>query len=302
MTGIKFIPDEELSPKDVIFSMSSPQNWGAVSVDTEQAHNYSKGEGVIVAVLDTGSPEHNDLPNCLPAINCTPSVTPSDRQGHGTHVSGIIGANNAAGIVGIAPKCKILPVKVLGDDGMSDFETLALGINAAVEHGAHIINMSLGAPVQPPDILVDAVRNAYARGVIMIAAAGNDGKGVNYPAKLDEIIAVAAVDSNGNLWDKSSRGPEIDVQAGGVNIYSTYKNNSYALLSGTSQAAPIIAGICALLLSYAKANPEKLCIGYAQDMIHELDKMCDPQGRMIRRGDIGFGIPKFANYRWGDSF
>lgn len=212
-----------------------------------------------------------------------------------THVGGIVAAlENGIGVVGVAPEAKVLPIKVLDDSGHSGFAQIADGIRAAVAARADIINMSLGAPQAPPDDFYNAIKEAHAAGVIMVAAAGNDAGAVNWPARYDEVIAVSAIDNQGNLANFSSRGDQIDFGAPGVNIYSTYLNNQYAVLNGTSQASPFIAGVCALLLSWTRNHPELPQIKNSDDMLVALGKFTDPAGRLTD-GKFGLGIPHFAN-------
>jgi subtilisin len=154
--------------------------------------------------------------------------------------------------------------------------------------------MSLGAPQAPPDDFYNAVKEAHAAGIIMVAAAGNDAGAVNWPARYDEVIAVSAIDNQGNLANFSSHGDQIDFGAPGVNIYSTYLNNQYAILNGTSQASPFIAGVCALLLSWTRSHPELPQIKNSDDMLIALGKFTDPAGRLTD-GKFGLGIPHFAN-------
>lgn len=212
-----------------------------------------------------------------------------------THVSGIIAAlENGVGVVGVAPEAKILSIKVLDDSGHSGFSQIADGIRAAIAAKVDIINMSLGAPTTPPDDFYTAIKEAYDAGIIMVAAAGNDAGAVNWPARYDEVIAVSAIDNQGNLANFSSHGDQIDFGAPGVNIYSTYLNNKYAILNGTSQAAPFIAGVCALLLSWNRKNPNLPQIKNMNDMLIALGKFTDVNGRLTD-GKFGLGIPKFAN-------
>lgn len=212
-----------------------------------------------------------------------------------THVSGIIAAlENGVGVVGVAPEAKILPVKVLDDSGHSGFAQIAAGIRAAIDAKVDVINMSLGAPQTPPDDFYNAIKEAYNAGIIIVAAAGNDAGAVNWPARYDEVIAVSAVNNQGELAEFSSHGEQIDFGAPGVNIYSTYLNNQYAMLNGTSQAAPFIAGVCALLLSWTRKHPNMPQIKNNNDMLVALEKFTDPAGRLTD-GKFGFGIPHLTN-------
>lgn len=301
MENIKFLPVEDMNFASVVASLSETEDWGQLFTGVPEAHKHTKGEGVSVAILDTGTPNHSDITgNVIQSFNFSDSSTEFDCQGHGTHVSGIIAAlENDMGIIGVAPLAKIIGVKVLGESGTGNYESIERGIFAAIDAGANVINMSLGSPVEPPDSFHAAIKQAYDKGIIIVAAAGNDAGAVNFPARYDEVIAVAAVDKNGQLARFSSRGDKVAVSAPGVDIYSTYLNNQYAVLNGTSQASPLVAGICALMLSWAKQNPGSITINNGQDMLKILDDICDPAGRIGCQGkicDMGFGIPQFANY------
>jgi len=293
---ISFLPPESLKATFTVGALSETTDWGLLATGVPDAHKHTRGAGVTVAVLDTGGPNHIDVNgNLLAAINCSGTGTPDDNQGHGTHVAGIIAAlENGIGVVGVAPEAKILPIKVLDDSGRSGFAQIAQGIRAAIQAKVDIINMSLGAPSTPPDDFYTAVQEAHAAGIIMVAAAGNDAGAVNWPARYDEVIAVSAIDNQGSLANFSSHGDQVDFGAPGVNIYSTYLNNQYAVLNGTSQAAPFIAGVCALLLAWTRAHPDLPQIKNSEDMLKALSKFTDSAGRLTD-GQFGFGIPKFIN-------
>jgi intein/homing endonuclease len=217
-----------------------------------------------------------------------------------THVAGTIAAlENGVGVIGVAPKCKIMSIKVLDNSGCGSYQSIVDGINLAVEKKADIISMSLGCPSPTPQ-LQEAVQNAFKAGVIMVAAAGNSHGAVDYPAAYPEVIAVSAVDKHGNIADFSCRGDSIKAAAPGVDCYSTYLNNQYALLSGTSQATPYISGVCAILLAWSRANPSAEQIHNGQDMLKVLSELCDANN-VLAKQEYGFGIPNFANYMpWKD--
>ena len=200
-------------------------------------------------------------------------------------------------VVGVAPGCHILPVKVLNSDGSGSYEAIAKGLRYAIDANCDIINMSLGAPSEPPREIHNLIKEAVSKGIIIIAAAGNDSGKVNYPAHYDEVIAVAALDKNGNLAHFSSRGQEVDGAVPGVDIYSTHFNNGYAKMSGTSQASPFMAGICALLLSYSRKTAGVPLIKNYIEMMQALKTVAD-DSPFITAGDIkqwGYGVPNFAN-------
>lgn len=212
-----------------------------------------QGQGITVAVIDTGLGPHIDLPAPLRGATFIPgSISFNDDHGHGTHVAGTIAARrgNGVGVVGLAPQAQLLAVKVLARDGYSRGDSVALGVTWAANNGARIINMSLGSP-QSTDSMRRAVLYARSRAVIVCAAAGNDyGGRVAYPAAFDDAcLAVAATDQADRRAVFSNRGPQLDLCAPGVSIRSTYLANGYRELNGTSMATPHVAGACAILLS-----------------------------------------------------
>ena len=176
---------------------------------------------------------------------------PQDDHGHGTHVAGIAAAasNNGVGIAGVAWGARVMPLKVLNSGGGGSNSNVAAAMTWAANHGAKVINLSLGA-ASPSAVMEDAVNYAYFKGVTVVAAAGNQNTlGVLYPAAYDHAIAVASTDASNNRSSFSNYGPEIDLAAPGSNIYSTYWNggSTYATLSGTSMATPHVVGVAALL-------------------------------------------------------
>jgi subtilisin family serine protease len=183
--------------------------------------------------------------------------TPMDLNNHGTHVAGIIAAeNNGIGQIGVAYNARIMPVRVLDARGSGSYTGVANGIRYAANNGAQVINLSLGGSTAST-VLLDAIRYATSRGSVVVMAAGNDG-GANpgYPgAYASEVgIAVGAIDANGNLAGFSNRSGTTTkdyVTAAGVNVFSTLRGNQYGYMSGTSMATPQVAGAVALLRSYA---------------------------------------------------
>jgi len=231
--------------------------WEITAFNLPEAWEFTKGEGVIVAVLDTGADlDHEDLvENLLPGRNfVNPNLPPEDDNGHGSHVTGIICAmNNDIGVVGVAPKAKVIPVKVLDGKGSGNLPNVANGIRWATDQGADFITMSLGAPNQMP-MIQDAIRYAASKGVVTWCAAGNAGKThqIFYPAAYPETIGIGAIDENFDRASFSCTGPDLDFVAPGVRILSTVPDNWYAVLSGTSMANPFAVGVAALLLSYKR--------------------------------------------------
>ncbi|MET9314798.1 S8 family serine peptidase [Kribbella sp. NPDC003505] len=226
-----------------------------------QAWDVSRSTGnQVVAVLDTGVDSgHPDLVGRLvPGYNAVSSTRPNpvDDNGHGTMALGIVAAsaNNGYGVAGIGWAAKAMPVKVLDANGEGYDADIAEGIDWAVAHGATVINMSLAGPYDNP-VLHDAVKRAVAAGVVVVAASGNNGNAAaQFPAAYPEVIAVSATDQGGALTDFSSYGDWVDVAAPGWDIVTTGARSMTPagqdpiwLCTGTSCAAPIIAGVAALV-------------------------------------------------------
>lgn len=236
-------------------SCSQVIGWEIKKLNIENQWRVSQGEGVKIAVIDTGCDlDHPDLKdNLLPGRNfISLNNDPQDDNGHGTHVSGTIAAqNNGCGMVGVAPKAKIIPVKALNNKGNGNLNALIDGIIWSADNGADFITMSLGAPVGSKD-LEDAIKYANTKNSIVFCAAGNSGEtsDILYPAKYDSTISIGAIDENFNRTHFTCSGDELDFLAPGLNIFSCVPDNSYAIMSGTSMSNPFAVGCAALLLSY----------------------------------------------------
>ena len=174
-----------------------------------------------------------------------------DRNGHGTNVAGVIAAagNNTIGVAGIAWHARLMPVRVLDDDGLGWESDIIEGLSYATANGARVINMSLGLS-EPSPALADAVARADAQGVLIVAAAGNDGGAVLYPAAYPTVLSVGASDQDDRRASFSAQGARLDLLAPGVNVLSTWNGVPYFLRSGTSIAAPHVAGVAGLLMAH----------------------------------------------------
>jgi subtilisin family serine protease len=239
--------------------------WGVKRVKAAGAWGTTKGKGqtgpVKVAVIDTGiKTGHKDLQGQVvggyDAINDTEKDGSfEDDNGHGTHVAGTIGAKyDGKGVVGVAPEVQLYGVKVLDANGSGSLSDVVRGIIWATNNNIQVANMSLGTS-QPSEIMARAVRYAKARGMVIVAAAGNSGPGENgessvgYPAAYPQTIAIGASDSDDKVAPFSSTGPEVDFIAPGVDIVSSWPNGDYVSLSGTSMAAPHVTGLAALAIA-----------------------------------------------------
>lgn len=246
-------------------STSTPQihGWEIDKFEIPSLWRKSQGEGVVIAVIDTGCDfNHEDLKdNMLQGINFVePRKDPMDRAGHGTHVASTIAAtNNGTGIVGVAPKAKIVPVKALGDDGNGRLDHVVSGIKWAADRGVDFISMSLGSPT-PSRELEKALEYAANKGCIVFCAAGNSGPetDIMYPAKYDHTIAIGAIDSNLKRTSFTCSGDSLDFLAPGYDILGCVPNNGYAMMSGTSMSNPFFVGCAALLLSRLKYSNQQI--------------------------------------------
>jgi thermitase len=229
--------------------------YNLVAIRAPQGWDLSTGSSsATIAVVDSGVDlNHPELTGKLvPGYDFVAGDdNPQDEYGHGTHVAGIAAAssNNHRGIAGVSWGAKIMPVRVLDASGNGYFSDVANGIIWAADHGAQVINLSLGGPF-PSATLEDAINYALAKDVIVVAASGNNYSGsILYPARYDGVIAVGATDRLNIKADFSNYGNEIDLVAPGVDIYSLAIGNSYVSMSGTSMATPQVAGLAAILVS-----------------------------------------------------
>ena len=229
--------------------------WGIDRVHAPAAWQFTEGKGVRVAVFDTGiDSSHKDLLGQVDggydAISkSTLKEAWQDQNGHGTHVSGTIAAiKDGKGVVGVAPKARLYAVRVLDADGSGSLSDVIDGIIWCANNGMQVANMSLGSG-QPSDTMQRALRYAMYGGVITVAASGNSGGSVGYPGAYPEVIGVSASAPDDTLAPFSSRGPEVDFIAPGVNVVSCKMGGGYVSFSGTSMATPHVTGLTALAVS-----------------------------------------------------
>jgi subtilisin family serine protease len=253
------VPDLE------IFTMTETLDWGVDRIDADIVHEYNNGTGVNVAIMDTGIDRyHPDL-----AANYAGGYDfggwiwwlgmndddPMDFSGHGTHCAGIVAAvkGNDIGVIGVAPEADLYAVKVFDDFGDGRYSDVIEGLEWCIINDIQVISMSFGSAYTGGDPGIEPwINDAYDAGILLVGAAGNDGSGVDtviYPARYDKVIAVAATDISDNRASFSSTGPDVELSAPGVGIYSTYLGGGYATLSGTSMACPMVSGTAALVIA-----------------------------------------------------
>ena len=267
-------PDAGAQPGKSVANPEIP--WGVARLNAPQAWDRGQGRGVRVAVIDTGVDcTHPDLQcDFASGVNIlAPGTDPMDDNEHGTHVSGTIAARqDGQGVVGVAPKATIVPVKVLDKDGAGSLSDIVKGINWATKNNVDVINMSLGGDAGNA-ALQRAVSKALAAGVVIVAAAGNSGPGpdtVGYPGGYPGVIAVAASDSADAVAKFSSRGSAVALIAPGVDIKSTVPGGGYATHSGTSMASPHVAGLAALAIERGARGPS----GVREALLGTTKKIC----------------------------
>jgi subtilisin family serine protease len=259
-------------------AIRSGEQWAPARLGLDVAWEISSGEAITVAVLDSGIDIHHpDLRGqWIPGYNFfDDNGNIDDGCGHGTHVAGIVAAtaNNRRGVSGVAPKAILLPVKVIGDECWGSYGRLIDGIRYAVARGARILVIASGGSVAQ-DALHDAIRFARRQGVLVAVAAGNRASRLPfYPGNYAESFTVAGTTAQDTVYANSNYGSQIDVAAPAANIFSTYVDDGvsgYAYLTGTSMAAPHVAGLAALVWAVQPDLPlgrvEKLLGQTADDL------------------------------------
>jgi major intracellular serine protease len=283
--------------------------WGVKMIEAPEIweQHSEQGEGIVIALLDTGIDKgHPDLrDNILDGRNFSDSGSADDyqdRNGHGTHCAGIIaGVENGSGIVGVAPKAKLLVGKVLGDDGSGSYQSIIKGIKWATAwrgpkgEKVRIISMSLGGSYNDPR-QYKAILDACSEGVMVVCAAGNEGDGkqetyeFGYPALYPETISVAACDENRKLASFSNNNLQVDIIGAGVKVLSTYPQSQYAVLSGTSMATPHIAGALALIIKVGEKQFKRTMT--TQEIFGLLAKTSCSLG--YEKSSEGHGLPELT--------
>lgn len=249
--------------------------WEIEKFNIRSLWSQSQGEGVTVAVIDTGCDlEHEDIKNnIVDSINFVSKEKVRDVAGHGTHVASTIAAeNNATGMVGVAPKTKIIAVKALGDNGNGSLSNISKAIIWSADKKVDFITMSLGSHYHSKD-LESAIKYAANKGSIIFCAAGNSGKDTDvlYPAKYDNTIAIGAINEKLERTDFTCSGESLDFLAPGHNILGCVPGNKYALMSGTSMSNPFAVGCASLLLSYNRKH-KKYNLNTVNDYIEVFKK------------------------------
>lgn len=310
-------PLPESSPTAAAFGLSR-DDAARRAVGLPAARRIADGQGIVVAVVDTGVDlDHPNLrPALLPGFDFVDILegqaefigdklgaddVPDDEVGHGTHVTGIIAARGDGAPAGVAPAVQILPVRVLatierdgGRVGAGLVENINSGVKWAIDHGADVINMSLGVRHEGGGLPHrEVIDYAARRGVTIVAAAGNDGQEVfYYPGAYPSVIAVGAMGPDGRASGFSTFGPQISLIAPGEEILSTHVGGGVAHATGTSHAAPFAAGAAALLLDLARQRGGRLSPRAVKRI---LTNSADREGDRLRDRHAGYGRLNIAD-------
>ncbi len=308
----------ELDPHSTMLSQRTDRaSRDAIYLD--EAQLFSEGdEAITIAVLDTGVElEHPELTHSLQSgydfVNILDGAedfigdyieadeVADDEVGHGTHVAGIVVGQGKSMPRGVAPKCKLIPIRVLAamekqgrKMGAGLIDNINVGVKYAVDQGADVINMSLGVRHEggglPHQEVIDY---ATRKGVTIVAASGNDGQQqMYYPGAFESVIAVGAMNINGDVAEFSTYGDQVSFIAPGVDIYSTYLDGEYAFSTGTSHAAPFVTGAVALLKAYSHKRRRRLSDTQVK---HVLKHTSDKVDRNFKHRKAGYGRLNLAD-------
>lgn len=284
-------------------NLSQTVPWGFQDIGGVNSFVYDhKGQNIKIALLDTGIVNHPDL-TVSGGVHFVDGVSNyTDDNGHGTHIAGIIGAqNNEIGVIGLAPSSAIYSVKVLDSDGLGTYSQAIQGIYWAIDNNMNLISLSFGGVVDS-QALHEAIKTATGHGLIVVAASGNGGSGDNtmlYPAMYPEVVSVGAVNEEHQRASFSSTGPGLDIVAPGVDVLSTSSDGSYSVKSGTSMAAPHVTGALAVVWSQNPSWTAQQVIDRIYDTVTQLGDI-NEYGRGLVDIDRALGIDSTSGQN--DSF
>ncbi|MCX4457229.1 S8 family serine peptidase [Streptomyces sp. NBC_01728] len=290
LTGALLLTSAPIASADAV----RDAQWPLTVYDAERVWKTSQGEGVTVAVVDSGvDATQVDLTGqVLPGKDFNGDDPHKDSDGHGTGMASVIaghghGANGSRGVMGLAPKAKILPVRADAGGEMAD--TWPDGVRYAVDHGAKVINLSfIDTSATPGTKAAKAIAYAQEHDAVVVAGAGNDTGNVNYPAALPGVVAVTAVDKNLDFWGKSNTGKGVVLAAPGVDIPRATGTSDYAKASGTSDATAYVSAIAALV----RSKYPDLTAGQVINRLIKSASFLQHEGKKAPDSELGYGIAR----------
>lgn len=279
-------------------ALSQRTGWGLNLFQVPKAWGDTQGEGVTILVVDSGHANHPDLGrNHIPGPNYVRGEDGSDYTGHSTHVCGTIAAqNDGSGVVGVAPKAKVVTVKALDKNGVSSGPSVIKALEYAVKSKPDIVNLSLGSPRPLGKKTQSLLKKLHDLKIPVVCASGNSAnhKNVDFPARYPWTISVGAFDYKQNIAPFSNWGNALDFVAPGVDILSCYLRKKWARMDGTSMAAPFVSGVIALGMAKRKAEGKpKLSI---PDLKRELVKFTEDIGKKGKDKSSGYGSIDVLSY------
>ena len=290
LTGALLLTSAPIASADAV----RDAQWPLTVYDAERVWKTSQGEGVTVAVVDSGvDATQVDLTGqVLPGKDFNGDDPHKDSDGHGTGMASVIaghghGANGSQGVMGLAPKAKILPVRADAGGEMAD--TWPDGVRYAVDQGAKVINLSfIDTSATPGTKAAKAIAYAQEHDAVVVAGAGNDTGNVNYPAALPGVVAVTAVDKNLDFWGKSNTGKGVVLAAPGVDIPRATGTSDYAKASGTSDATAYVSAIAALV----RSKYPDLTAGQVINRLIKSASFLQHEGKKAPDSELGYGIAR----------
>jgi subtilisin family serine protease len=287
------LPGDETIETGDLTTLSEIVDWGLIDFAVPSLWEKNKGDNVKIMVCDTGISDHEDLNENI-ILNRRKSLVPDedfvDKQGHGTTVIGVICAKESGfGIVGVAPHSKVIPVKVLSNNGfLKTMSSLENALKYAKLLRPDIVNMSLGGPSKLSPLFHKLLRDLYRLNIPVICAMGNSGDNFScYPAEYLETIGVTSYKKDRLISNFSSRSLNADFALPGENILTTSLNNQYAIVNGTSFSAPFLSGVIAIIISEYKKKNIKYTI---EDIKNILIQSCKDYGPEGKDKYYGYGI------------
>jgi minor extracellular protease Epr len=286
------LPGDEVKYTGNIQTLSDIIDWGMIDFEIPKLWTKNKGENISVMVCDTGIIDHEDLKENIDhdkAASFIDNEDYIDHQGHGTCVAGIIAAKDSGfGIVGVAPNCKIIPVKSLSNKGFATNRSLEKTLEYAIKIKPDIVNMSLGGQHEQGTVYHEFLKELERLNIPVVCAMGNYGENYScFPADYPETIGVTSYRKDRQISDFSSRSDNADFALPGEDILTTNLNNQYSIVNGTSFAAPFLSGLIAIILSEIKKKNLTLNIENLKEI---LIRTCDDYGQSGKDRLFGYGI------------